>query len=315
MDIERLTKTQIVLLTLLVSFVTSIATGIVTVTLMDQAPPAVIQTLNRVVERTVERVVPDKTQSASVITKETTVVVKDEDLITSSIKKNSKSVVRIREISIEGLEEEKTLGKLVGIGIIVSRDGIIATDPSVLKNMAKYKVETADGDIFNANIIAVDKLNKSEQPMFLLIEMPDSEKKTAFLPATLSSARLFNLGQTVISLTGEDRTDVAIGIIAGLIEEDIVVSEVGSEESIKGESGEEIEKSKTIKGLSVIKTNISEKDVIVGSPLIDIFGEVIGISLSEPSLGRTAMFSPVNNIKVALSNIKTDNSSSVEIVK
>ena len=85
MDIEHLTKMQIVLLTLLVSFVTSIATGIITVTLMNQVPPAVTQTLNRVVERTVERVVPDKSQGASVITKEVTIVVKEDDLITDSI--------------------------------------------------------------------------------------------------------------------------------------------------------------------------------------------------------------------------------------
>jgi len=102
MDIERLTKMQIVLLTLLVSFVTSIATGIVTVTLMDQAPPAITQTINRVVERTVEKVVPDKSQGANVITKEVTVVVKEDDLITDSIEKNSKSVVRIKKINADG---------------------------------------------------------------------------------------------------------------------------------------------------------------------------------------------------------------------
>lgn len=58
MNIDDLSKSQLLLLTLLVNFVMSIATGIVTVSLLDQAPATVTQTVNRIVEHTVETVAP-----------------------------------------------------------------------------------------------------------------------------------------------------------------------------------------------------------------------------------------------------------------
>jgi hypothetical protein len=94
MNLEQLTKHQIVLLTLLVSFVTSIATGIVTVSLMGQAPPEVTKVVNQIVEHTVEKVIPS-TQGASVASTEKTVVVKDDDLAAQSIAKVQKSMIRI----------------------------------------------------------------------------------------------------------------------------------------------------------------------------------------------------------------------------
>src|SRR3989338_3511789 len=62
MNLEQLTKTQMILLAVLLSFVTSIATGIVTVTLVDKAPTDVTRTIQKDVEKTVERVVPGETK-------------------------------------------------------------------------------------------------------------------------------------------------------------------------------------------------------------------------------------------------------------
>ncbi len=64
MNIEELSKSQLILLTILVNFVTSVATGILTVSLLDQAPPSLTQTINRVIEHTVQTVAPAESAAA-----------------------------------------------------------------------------------------------------------------------------------------------------------------------------------------------------------------------------------------------------------
>jgi hypothetical protein len=56
MDIEDLSKSQLLLLMLLVNFITSIATGVLTVSLLAQTPTTVTQTVNRIVDHTIETV-------------------------------------------------------------------------------------------------------------------------------------------------------------------------------------------------------------------------------------------------------------------
>lgn len=70
MDIKDLNKAQLLLLALLVSFITSVATGITVVALMDQAPKSVSTPINRIVKQTVERIVPVEQPSQSLTDEE-----------------------------------------------------------------------------------------------------------------------------------------------------------------------------------------------------------------------------------------------------
>lgn len=96
MNLEDLTKTQLLLLTVLVNFVTSIAIGVLTVSLLDQAPPTVTQTVNRIVDRTVETIA-STTPIQGIITSAPprTVVIHDEDLLTAALAANTSRTVTI----------------------------------------------------------------------------------------------------------------------------------------------------------------------------------------------------------------------------
>ncbi|OGG44857.1 hypothetical protein A2673_03140 [Candidatus Kaiserbacteria bacterium RIFCSPHIGHO2_01_FULL_50_13] len=194
MKIEELSKSQIVLLTLLVSFVTSIATGIVTVSLMDQAPPAITQSVDRIIERTVERVVPG--QAAAVVTTKT-VIVKESDLISQAVEKVAPSVVRL----YAGTSTESTF---LGFGVVINEAGTIIGDVSAIGEMEKMHALRSDG---TSSAVSVN--------------IRDPERGIAYLSASSTTpwtpAQFFGehatLGQTVILLSGKTATRIEDGIV------------------------------------------------------------------------------------------------------
>ena len=93
MDIEELSKAQLILLTILINFVTSVATGILTVSLLDQAPAVVTQTINRVVDHTVETVT--KVVPSGVISSPAP---SNQDLVTGAIASNAAHTVGIFDV-------------------------------------------------------------------------------------------------------------------------------------------------------------------------------------------------------------------------
>lgn len=91
MDIEDLSKSQLLLLTILVNFVVSIATGVLTVSLLDQAPTTVTQTVNRIVDHTIETV----TTQVPSISNQGGSAPSSEELLTKAIAGNSARSVEI----------------------------------------------------------------------------------------------------------------------------------------------------------------------------------------------------------------------------
>ena len=241
MHLDQLSKSQIVLLTLLVSFVTSIATGIVTVSLMDQAPPIVAQTINRVIERTVEKVVQSGQAASTVITQEKTVVVRESDQIADAVKKVSPSLVRLDASSADG-------SAFLGVGIVIGAFGTVVTDAAALGDSGDASAAFSDGTHARVFVRSRDR----ENGLAFLEAATSSEAHAAWVPAAVSGGQL-SLGESVVALSGKTIARIADGIVVALV-------------PAKGGTAE------------IIETNISDDILIGGSPLVDIDGGIVGIS-------------------------------------
>jgi hypothetical protein len=210
MDIEKLTKHQIVLLTLLVSFVTSIATGIVTVSLMNQAPPEVTRTINQIVQQTVEKVVPAVTptaqsQGAAVVTKETTVVVKNDDLIAQSIAAAQKGIVRLVSLNDPGT--------LLARGIVVDGKGTVFSDRVALESMGTVNFEAILPD--GSRVPAVMRIPVATSTVAIL-DLKLASSSTPLVPIPLVDLSKLQLGQSVIYIGGTGGDTVSTGVVAKL---------------------------------------------------------------------------------------------------
>ena len=186
MDLEHLDKSQIVLLTMLVSFVTSIATGIVTVSLIEEAPADVTRVVQRVVERTVEQVAPAESQQATVITREKTVIVKESDLIAAAIAENKGRVVSV----LDGVS-----GAFLSLGVFIDEEGTLAMDASKLSEGGTYAIEVG-----------------AEEPAAAEVKYEGGARGIALLQIALEDANVepvipsevaLQLGQTLVAFIGD----------------------------------------------------------------------------------------------------------------
>ena len=272
---EDLTRTQVIMLVLLVSFVTSLVTGIVTVTLVNQAPPPITQTINKVIEKTIETVTlsdhGQNNQTASVVQ---TIVVNQEDLVVQIIKDTSLAVVSVvasKDLPIVGTE---TRWISSGTGFFISEDGLIVTNKYIVEDTdGKYSIVTNSGEVMEVEVVALDSTNDA---VILKIASSTTEK-FEYIP--LGDFESIRVGQTVIAIgntLAESQNTVSVGVISG---------------------------SRDSQGLIQTDAVINERNS--GGPLLDLGGRVVGINTVISNTAENAGLAlPINIIKRTIKDVK-----------
>jgi len=193
MNIEELSKSQLILLTILVNFVTSVATGILTVSLLDYTPPFVTQTINRVVERTIETVA--QVAPAAIVQAPAP---SNQDLVTSAI-----GAAATRSVVIYSAETG-TSTQSISVGTYIPKSRAVATAAQdVLPN--NVLIEFPGGLYFPASITR-------EGGGITIYGFADNAALPKVTSPVLVSSNDLRLGETTVAI-GSDGS-ASTGIIA-----------------------------------------------------------------------------------------------------
>ncbi|MEK7649449.1 MAG: trypsin-like peptidase domain-containing protein [Patescibacteria group bacterium] len=303
---EDLTKTQLVLLFLLMSIVVSFTTAIVTAALYDQSPQTVTQTIQRVVEKTVEAVSNDdgKNDAGEKVVN----VITEEQRVVDVVRRVSPAVVsvvatkdlpKVEQCMVSPFGEDDALSQFfpdfrvpalcqrgterqqvsAGSGFVVRDDGLIVSNRHVVEDAAAdYTVIMNDGKKYPAKVLARDPL---QDVAILKIDATNLPK------LALGDSASVQLGQKVIAIgnaLGEFQNTISVGIISGLSRTIVA-------------SGFELRQ--------LIQTDAAINPGNSGGPLINLSGEVVGVNTAVASDAENIGFAlPINIIKKDINDVE-----------
>lgn len=295
---NELNKSQLILLVLLVSFVTSMVTGIMTVALLSEgAGENPIQTIQRVIEKSTNQA---PAAQNTEISREDNIV-----SIVESVTPAVVSIVATKDVPVieqyytnpfgdffpdllvpqyrQKGTEKKQIG--AGTGFFVTADGMVITNKHVVEDpAANYSVILKNGKSVGAKVLALDPVKdiavlKAEGKDYKFIELGDSSN--------------LKVGQSVIAIgnaLGEFQNTVSVGVISGLSR---TITASG------GFSGPEVL-------AQVIQTDAAINPGNSGGPLLDLGGRAIGINSAVAQGAENIGFAiPISAVKKAIEDVKT----------
>lgn len=206
-----------------------------------------------------------------------------EEAIVEAVDENNKSVVEIivyNERKTENLTVSQEKGKATGI--IVSSDGLILTNKHILSRGNKFAVLVNDKDEYEAEMVVKSPVND-----LALLKIEAKNLRAA----SLGESKNLKLGQTVLAIgyaKGEFSKTVTRGVVSGL-DRDFAASDNATMEHLT----------------DLIQTDAMINNGSSGGPLINIKGEVIGITTAMDTLGRGINFAlPIHKAKLMILTYK-----------
>jgi len=173
-----------------------------------------------------------------------------------------------------------------GSGFIVDEKGIIITNRHVVADEnAEYMVVTNDNKKIKAEILAWDSIND-----VAILQINDSGEK--FPIVELGDSSEIELGQTVMAIgnaLGLFKDTVSSGIVSGLSRSIAAQTDPKNVHELRG----------------LIQTDAAINPGNSGGPLVDIFGQTIGINVAVVFGAENIGFAiPINAAKRALNDLK-----------
>src|SRR3989344_4716833 len=315
---EDLTKQQLVTLVFFVSFVTALFTGIVTVSLVQQAPVRITQTIQKVIERSAS-VEPNIPPLAKEETKELEIGALSRDVLIGDIVNRispavvsviaTKDIPVIEQYFVNPFPKDDLFGNLFpdikipqyrengtekrqvssGTGFFATSDGFLITNKHVVADKAaEYSIVTNEGKTMSTKVVARDPLHD----VAILKVDPDASVGAGgnnFPFVSLGDSDSVKIGHTAIAIgntLGEFQNTVSIGIISGL-KRNITVSGGGIAEELT----------------DLIQTDAAINPGNSGGPLLSLKGEAVGLNTAVAQGAENVGFAlPINQIKKGLSD-------------